>query len=191
MPSVALVAVVLRALWRRARRPAFDAHRVKVVALTLLLWIPIFGLFTTFIFTPFDACIVFEDDYVPAAEPERAEPVYLSPPPGVWDSGEVCRPGASDSDDWPAHVIWAGTIDRKAVDKPKPSDTPAAWGSGTVAVAVLVDTNGRVLGARPLSGPPLLRHEAARAACSARFRPTMVDGAPLLVSGLLTYDFAP
>jgi TonB family protein len=194
VPAAALVAVALRALWRRARRPAFDAHRLTVAALTLLLWIPLLGFFSLFIVTPFDTYISFEGDYYePGVEEESTEYLPVAPA-SVWDSGEVCRPGTSASVNWHANVIWAGAIDRKAVDKPQPfypPDARAAQVSGTVAVAVLVDESGLVLGARPLSGHPLLRQEAARAACSARFHPALINGAPLRVSGLLTYGFEP
>ncbi|HEV2862690.1 MAG TPA: energy transducer TonB, partial [Pyrinomonadaceae bacterium] len=61
--------------------------------------------------------------------------------------------------------------------------------ASTVAVSVLIDTSGNVLQAQAISGHPLLRQEAAEAACRARFPPALIDGArPPAFGGILTYE---
>jgi TonB family protein len=191
VPAVALAALLLPALWERVRRPDLDAHRLKVAALTLLLWIPVLAFFHALL-VPDTSCVVsFEGDYYPD---EQASAVGLSSPADEEEVEEPCAPGTSASVNRHANLIWAGVLDKKIVSKAEPfypPDARAARVSGTVAVAVVVDGDGLVLSARPLSGHPLLRHEAARAACFARFSPALINGPPVRVSGVLTYRFGP
>ena len=195
LPSVVLVGLVLSALWRRVRLPALDGHRLKVASLTLALWTPLVFFFLSLIASQTGgSCVVFYDDYIPAAAAEEFPPsVSVEPPAFEWGGAEVCRPDAVAPVAADAKIIWGGVIDRKARSKPQPavaSDERAPGMSWTVvAVAVVVDGTGRVVVARPLSGTSPLRRAAARAACEARFYPTNVNGIPPLVSGILTYDF--
>jgi TonB family protein len=59
-----------------------------------------------------------------------------------------------------------------------------------VKVQVIVGKDGRVLAAKVLSGHPLLAAAALKAAREATFTPTLLDGKPVNVSGLLVYHFA-
>jgi periplasmic protein TonB len=80
----------------------------------------------------------------------------------------------------------------KAVSLPKPIYPALARQirlQGTVNVQVLIDEQGRVISAQPLEGPPLLIHEARKAALQARFSPTMIGDQPVKVSGVITYNF--
>ena len=80
----------------------------------------------------------------------------------------------------------------KAISLPKPIYPPLAKQirlQGTVNVQVLIDETGRVVSAQPLEGPPLLIHEAKKAALQARFSPTMIGEQPVKVSGVITYNF--
>jgi TonB family protein len=80
----------------------------------------------------------------------------------------------------------------KAISLPKPIYPPLAKQihlQGTVNVQVLIDEQGRVISAQPLEGPPLLIHEARKAALQARFSPTMIGDQPVKVSGVITYNF--
>lgn len=80
----------------------------------------------------------------------------------------------------------------KAVSLPKPIYPALARQirlQGTVNVQVLIDEQGRVISAQPLEGPPLLIHEAKKAALQARFSPTMIGDQPVKVSGVITYNF--
>jgi hypothetical protein len=190
LPAVALAALVLPALWRRVSRLTFDAHRLKVAGLTLLLWILYLAFFSLFINPPYESCYFeySDDDPVSAG----AETIGAPPTADEEEADEPCVPGTSASVNWHANLIWAGVLDAKAVSKPKPfypPDARASHVSGMVVVAVVVGDDGLVLSARPLSGPALLRREAARAACFARFSPANIDGPPVRVRGLLTYRF--
>jgi protein TonB len=60
---------------------------------------------------------------------------------------------------------------------------------GPVTVQILVDEQGRVLTAQPLSGHPTLLAAAKEAALRARFTPTKLSGQPVKVQGLITYNF--
>jgi TonB family protein len=89
-------------------------------------------------------------------------------------------------------LISGGLINHKTLSKPAPTYPSAAVASnasGTVAVRVLVDETGRVVGARPLSGNRLLQEAAVDAAFQARFAPTRLEGQWVRVSGTLTYKF--
>ena len=58
-------------------------------------------------------------------------------------------------------------------------------------IDVVIDEQGNVISARPMSGHPLLRAAATTAARQAKFSPTKVAGKPVKVSGQLTYTFVP
>ena len=61
---------------------------------------------------------------------------------------------------------------------------------GEVAVEIVVDEKGKVISAKPLSGPGPLRQAAVSAALGWRFTPTMVDGLPTQSVGTITFRFA-
>ena len=82
----------------------------------------------------------------------------------------------------------------KAVDLPKavyPEEARKTHTGGTVQVQILVDETGKVVSAVATFGPETLREAATKAAMRAKFKPTIVDGVPVKVSGILTYDFTP
>ncbi len=94
--------------------------------------------------------------------------------------------------DGPKRPISGGVLNGKAVSKPQPaypSVAKATRASGTVAVQVTVDEQGRVISASAVSGHPLLRGAAEAAARQAEFAPTRLGGKAVKVSGILTYDF--
>ncbi len=94
----------------------------------------------------------------------------------------------------PKRPISAGVLNGKATSLPKPAYPPAARAvkaSGAVNVQVLVDENGNVTQARAVSGHPLLRSSAVRAARSAKFRPTQLSGQAVKVTGIIVYNFVP
>ena len=91
-----------------------------------------------------------------------------------------------------AKIIDGGVLNNKAVELPQPPYPPAAKAvraTGMVAVQVIVDENGNVIQATAGSGHPLLRSAAVAAAREARFAPTLLDGKPVKISGVLTYNF--
>lgn len=90
--------------------------------------------------------------------------------------------------------IHGEVINGKAVKLAKPPYPPAARAvraSGTVHVQVLIETDGTVYTAAPVSGHPLLRSSARMSACSSKFTPTLLSGQPVKVSGIITYNFVP
>jgi protein TonB len=60
---------------------------------------------------------------------------------------------------------------------------------GVVGVQILVDEQGRVISAQPVSGHPLLVGAAKEAALRARFTPTVLNGRPVKIQGVITYNF--
>jgi TonB family protein len=75
---------------------------------------------------------------------------------------------------------------------PEPEYPPiakAAGAEGTVSVRVTVDEEGNVIAAKAVSGHPLLQSAAVDAARAAKFKPTVVDGKPVRVSGVISYVF--
>ncbi len=88
--------------------------------------------------------------------------------------------------------ISGGVLNGKAISLPKPAFPAAAravGASGAVSVQVLIDENGDVVSASAVSGHPLLRAAAAQAARGAKFSPTQLQGMPVKVSGIITYNF--
>ena len=80
----------------------------------------------------------------------------------------------------------------KAIDLPKavyPEEARKTHAAGTVQVQVLVDETGKVISATAVFGPDELRDAAVKAAQRAKFKPMIVDGVPVKVKGILTYDF--
>lgn len=93
-----------------------------------------------------------------------------------------------------SETLSGGALNGKASELPRPSYSPAARAvraSGPVPVQVLIDEQGKIFMAQPVDGHPLLRQNAVRAACRARFMPTLLSGEPVKVSGIITYNFVP
>jgi TonB family protein len=90
------------------------------------------------------------------------------------------------------NTVSGGSLNDKAITLPKPAYPPIAkqaHASGTVVVQVLVDEKGNVVTARAISGHPLLRAVAVSAARGAKFSPRLLNGKPVKVSGVITYNF--
>jgi len=85
-----------------------------------------------------------------------------------------------------------GVLNGKAVKLPKPvypREARAARAQGPVAVRVLIDEEGKVISAEAVSGDPLLHEAAVTAAKETVFNPTLLEGKPVKVSGVITYNF--
>ncbi|NNF00312.1 MAG: TonB family protein [Pyrinomonadaceae bacterium] len=90
--------------------------------------------------------------------------------------------------------ISGGVVNGKAIRLPVPAYPSAARASrvaGMVSVQVVISKSGSVMSARAVSGHPLLRSAAVQAARRAKFRPTMLSGQPVEVSGRIVYNFRP
>lgn len=80
----------------------------------------------------------------------------------------------------------------KALSKPQPAYSPiarAARAQGTVTVQIIVDEEGRVSAAQAICGHPLLRSAAVASVRQWVFSPTLLDGKPVLVTGVVTVNF--
>jgi len=61
--------------------------------------------------------------------------------------------------------------------------------SGTVTVQVIIDEQGNVSSARAVDGHPLLQSACVAAAREAKFSPTLLEGEPVKVAGVIKYHF--
>jgi periplasmic protein TonB len=80
----------------------------------------------------------------------------------------------------------------KIVSLPKPAYPIIAKQAriqGTVSVQILVDEQGKVISAQAVSGVAMLTTAAREAAMRARFTPTILNGQPVKIQGVITYNF--
>ena len=92
----------------------------------------------------------------------------------------------------PKAPISGGVLNGKAVrlvQPPYPAIARSAHASGQVKVQIVIDENGNVISATPVSGHPLLQGAAAAAARQSKFTPTKLSGMPVKVSGVIIYNF--
>jgi protein TonB len=92
----------------------------------------------------------------------------------------------------PKAPISGGVLNGKAVrlvQPPYPAIARSAHASGQVRVQIVIDENGNVISAAPVSGHPLLQGAAVAAARSSKFTPTKLSGMPVKVSGVIIYNF--
>lgn len=128
----------------------------------------------------------------------------LSKEAGSWRIDEIGSPSAKKGGEETSAVtppaadrsngpVSGGVLNDKATKLPQPS-YPAvarsAQATGQVTVQVLVDEKGKVIDAKGISGHPMLQPAAIAAARQAEFKPTLVDGKPVKVSGTIIYDFS-
>ena len=86
----------------------------------------------------------------------------------------------------------AGFERGRAVTLAKPNYSPlarAAHVSGSVAVQVIIDVDGKVIAAVAVSGHPLLQAASVKAARDSVFMGTKWEGRPVKVRGVITYNF--
>lgn len=84
-------------------------------------------------------------------------------------------------------VVNVNTMGEKALRLP----VPLAVGiPGTATVRVLIGETGKVIAAGSIGGNPRLYASSRLAACDARFPPTIVDGKPIKVTSLITYEYS-
>lgn len=120
------------------------------------------------------------------AQPEIVEKVPPPPPLIVKKKPEEAAPK-------PKLPVSLGVVNGKAKTLPVPVYSAAAKALnavGNVDVQVLIDENGVVVSAKAVSGHPLLRDSAERAARAAKFSPTTLSNQPVRVSGVIVYKFS-
>lgn len=89
--------------------------------------------------------------------------------------------------------VSGGVLNGTATELPKPiypEIARHARAAGMVSVEVVIDETGKVISARAISGSPLLRDAAVRAATRARFSPTKLSGQPVKITGVVNYNFS-
>lgn len=85
-------------------------------------------------------------------------------------------------------------INGKAAYLPKPVYPRAARAvkaTGEVQIQVVINEIGKVVYAKAVSGHPMLQAAAIKAAKEAKFSMTLLQGMPVKVSGIITYNFVP
>ncbi len=111
---------------------------------------------------------------------------------GTYQGQVLTVQGYNDAQNQNAKVISGGVLNGKA-SKLAPADYPpaakAVRASGTVAVQVTIDEEGKVVSASAVSGHPLLKAAAEKAARQCEFPPTQLSGVPVKVTGIITYNF--
>ena len=101
---------------------------------------------------------------------------------------------AKNSNELGPKTISGGVINGKAKSLAKPYYPPEAranGASGAVSIQVLLSEDGKVVTGSAVSGHPLLHEATVEAACKAKFARTTLQGNPVKVSGVLTYNFVP
>jgi protein TonB len=115
----------------------------------------------------------------------------LSNKPVVAETREVEPPPPALPKPKPA-MQSLGVINGRAINLPKPPYPAAATAinaQGKVDVQVTIDEDGKVIAARAVSGHPLLRPAAEKAAWGAKFTPTTLSKIPVKVTGVIVYNF--
>src|SRR5712692_86516 len=106
--------------------------------------------------------------------------VVTTPPP-------ITIPPKPQTQSLPSRVLAS-----KAISLPQPPYPPLARQirlQGAVQVQILVDETGKVMSAHAVSGSSFLTTGAEEAARRARFTPTLLNGQPVKVQGVITYNF--
>ena len=112
----------------------------------------------------------------------------IPPPPPVEKPVEKPQPAV---DKQPLRVS-SRVLTGAALERKTPTYPPLAKQirlEGSVTVEVVISLDGRVEAARALGGHPLLTTAAVEAARGWRFNPTLLNGVPVRVTGLITFNF--
>ena len=88
--------------------------------------------------------------------------------------------------------IISGVLNMKILNDPLPTYPQKAKDmniQGRVEVQLLINEDGEVIFANPLSGPEELWAECVKAAVTAQFKPTKLSGEPVKITGRVIFDF--
>lgn len=88
--------------------------------------------------------------------------------------------------------VSGGVLKGNAIRKPAPvypAIARSARVQGSVQIEVVIDETGSVVEARIVNGHPLLRQSALDAARQWKFRPTLLSGQPIKITGILVFNF--
>jgi len=106
------------------------------------------------------------------------------------------RPGEREDNDSKKDVktVHGGVVNGMALRLPKPPYPPAARevrAQGRVDVKVLIDETGKVIFACATNGAKQLQRSSEVAAYMSKFSPTLLQGTPVKVSGIISYNYVP
>jgi TonB family protein len=125
-----------------------------------------------------------------AAPPTASDDTNASKTPSPADaSGGTNTSGGVEPSSKPVDV---GSLFEKATQKVSPTYPVVAKTqriTGVVRVYLVVDEKGLVSSIERTSGPVMLQQAATDAARRWKFRPTMVDGQPVRVTGFINFNF--
>jgi len=119
---------------------------------------------------------------------EKPETEEVQPPPTIKKKEE---PKVDTKPKGPIKV--SQILNGQARSLPIPAYPPAAKAIrayGDVNVQVTIDETGSVISANSVGGHALLRQSAENAARRAKFSPTLLNGQPVKVTGIIVYKFA-
>ena len=92
----------------------------------------------------------------------------------------------------PDPTAKVGVVNSRAIKLAKPPYPSGVRGLGGVAVVkVTIDENGKVSEAQPTCGFTVFTEAAVRAARASTFTPTIIEGKPAKVTGVIIYKFSP
>jgi hypothetical protein len=89
-------------------------------------------------------------------------------------------------------IVSKGVINGSAIYLAKPeysASAKAIGATGVIAVHVTIDEAGNVISAVATGGHPLLKAASVDAAKASKFKPTLLEGVPVKVSGVVVYNF--
>ncbi|HKX30321.1 MAG TPA: TonB family protein [Blastocatellia bacterium] len=121
--------------------------------------------------------------------PLKTAPTPANAPQPVPASGDTSQTTASLTPDTPSDEQL---LDGKAITRVKPVYPPNAKlmnALGEVRVRITISEQGKVIEAKAITGHMALRGAAVEAAFRWVFKPTTLNGAPVKVRGILTFDF--
>lgn len=110
------------------------------------------------------------------------------------DSTVISTNPATNTSTATTRKISAGVLNGKAVNlvvPQYPAEARSAKASGAVNVQVTIDEQGNVISAKAVSGDTLLRAASEEAARQSKFSPTLLQGVPVIVTGVIIYNFVP
>jgi TonB family protein len=88
--------------------------------------------------------------------------------------------------------LISGVLNMKILNEPLPTYPQKAKDmniQGRVEVQLLINEDGEVIFANPLSGPEEFWAECVKAAVTARFKPARLSGEPVKITGRVNFDF--
>lgn len=109
------------------------------------------------------------------------------PKPSVPVEQQVAQKGSQKPVKLPSTVLQGKALERHMPDYPELAKRAGL--QGPVVVEVVIAESGRVESARAISGHPLLVIPATQAARRWRFAPTLLNGQPVKVTGVITFNF--